>query len=226
MATAETQSGGGNLFPAFLIVLATSLFALLAYIVINTAIIQNTGAAGERKDAFKALVKFPDDVRRAVNVMLKSGVPVEKLNFAQTATGTNAVFDKVSYETPPAASGIAATWNFRGRGADGSGWFVSGIGTDAAGGADVFGYLSGLSQPDCEDINEALGLPEIPAIEKTTVNLGKKSKSRAVAGDNGWSFNARAALTPPDPKPAACVQNGKNAKGEPLYIYYHVIVAK
>lgn len=226
MATAETQSGGGNFFPAFLIVLATGLFALLAYIVINTAIIQNTGAAGERKDAFKALVKFPDEVRRAVNVMLKSGVPVEKLNFAQTATGTNAVFDKITYETPPAASGIAATWNFRGRSADGSGWFVSGVGSDEAGGADVFGYLSGLSQSDCEDINEALGLAEIPAVEKTTVNLGKKSKSKAVAGDNGWSFNARAALTPPDAKPAACVQNGKNAKGEPLYIYYHVIVAK
>lgn len=226
MATAETHNRGGNFFPAFLIVLATGLFALLAYIVINTAIIQNTGAAGQRKDAFKALVKFPDEVRRAVNVMLKSGVAVEKLNFAKEATGTNAVFDKVTYETPPAASGITATWNFRGRSADGSGWFVSGIGTDAAGGADVFGYLSDLSQSDCEEVNQALGLPVTPAIEKTTVNLGKKSKSKAVAGDNGWSFNARAALTPPDPKPAACVQNGKNAKGEPLYIYYHVIVAK
>jgi hypothetical protein len=226
MATAVTQGKSGNFFPAFLIVLATGLFALLAYIVINTAIIENTGAAGERNDAFEAVVKFPAEVQRAVNVMLKSGVPVEKLNFAQTATGTNAVFDKVTYETPPAASGITATWNFRGRSADGSGWFVSGIGSDAAGGADVFGYLSGLTQSDCEDINGALGLPETPAIEKTPVNLGKKSKAKAVAGDNGWSFNARAALTPPDPKPAACVQNGKNAKGEPLYIYYHVIVAK
>ena len=226
MATAETQGKGGNFFPAFLIVLATGLFALLAYIVINTAIIENTGAAGERKDAFKALTKFPDEVRRAVNVMLKSGVPIEKLNFAEKATGTNAVFDKVTYEAPPAASGITAAWNFRGRSADGSGWFVSGIGTDSAGGADVFGYLSGLSQSDCEDINEALGLSEIPAVEKTPVNLGKKGKAKAAAGDNAWSFNARAAMTPPDAKPAACVQNGKNAKGEPLYIYYHVIVAK
>ncbi|MDI1228015.1 MAG: hypothetical protein PSY14_10055 [bacterium] len=226
MTTAETQGKGGYFFPAFLIVLATGLFALLAYIVINTAIIENTGAAGERKDAFKALIKFPDETRRAVNVMLKSGVDVAKLNFAEKATGTNAVFDKVTYESPPAASGIGANWNFRGRSADGSGWFVSGIGSDEAGGADVFGYLTGLTQSDCEDINEALGLNEIPAIEKTTVNLGKKSKAKAVAGDNGWSFNARAALTPPDPKPAACVQNGKNAKGEPLYIYYHVIVAK
>jgi hypothetical protein len=226
MATAETQGKGGNFFPAFLIVLATGLFALLAYIVINTAIIENTGAAGERKDAFKAVVKFPDEVRRAVNVMLKSGVPIEKLNFAEKATGTNAVFDKVTYEAPPAASGITAAWNFRGRSADGSGWFVSGVGSDDVGGADVFGYLSGLSQSDCEDINEALGLSEIPAVEKTTVNLGKKGKAKAVAGDNAWSFNARASLTPPDAKPAACVQNGKNAKGEPLYIYYHVIVAK
>ncbi len=226
MAEAQVQGKGGSFLPAFLIVLATGLFASLTYIVINTAIIENTGAAGAHKDAFKALVKFPVEVQRAVNVMLKSGVDIAKLNFAQTATGTNAVFDKVAYEAPAAPSGITANWNFRGRSTDGSGWFVSGIGTDAAGGADVFGYLSGLTQADCEDINEALGLAETPAIEKTTVNLGKKSKSKAVAGDNSWSFNARAALTPPDPKPAACVQNGRNAKGEPLYIYYHVIVAK
>ncbi|HYD17698.1 MAG TPA: hypothetical protein VEF76_04380 [Patescibacteria group bacterium] len=217
---------GGNIVASLLIVIAVGLFALLSYTVINTVIIENTGVTGARKDAIAQLVKFPGEVQHAVNVMLKSGIKVSSLNFGQAATGTNAVFEKVEYAGPQPDSGIQGNWNFRGRGADGSGWFVSGIGTDGPDGKDVFAYLSGLSQADCEDINKALDVPNPPLAEKTPVNLGKKAKKKDIAGDNAWSFNAWNAATPPAPKPAACVQNGKNAKGEPLYIYYHVIVAK
>lgn len=212
----------------FLILVAVALFAALSYVVMQGG--RTSGTISEKDDqmaAFARLTQFPEAVRTTVEKMLLTGTKISDLDFGRNVEGQNAVFQHTRYQNPPLAIGTTADWGFKTVGADGSGWFVAGIGTDGAEGKEVFAYLDGLDQAGCEMIKKALGLAAGPLTEATTVNLsGKGGAPEGVAGDNDFTFNAHNASTPPHPEPASCVRSGFKEDKSPNYIYYHVIVAK
>lgn len=213
----------GNAF--FLILIAVALFAALSYVITQGGKTGNIGDKDDKIAAFARLVQFPVSVQTTVNKMLLTGADVTELDFRRDAKGKGAVFEHMQYQNPPLSIGASTDWGFKGVSKEGEGWFVSGIGTDDAGGKDVFIYLDGLSKDGCEHVKKALGLATLPLSESFTVDLEKPGTAGATAGNNAWSFNIHNAVTPPDPQPASCVRNG-NRKGEPNYVYYHVIVAK
>ena len=212
----------------FLILVAVALFAALSYVVMQGG--KPAGGLTEKDDqmaAFARLTQFPEAVRTTVDKMLLTGTDISELNFDRNAEGKGAVFQNTRYQNPPLSIGTTADWGFKTHPADGTGWFVAGIGTDEKDGKDVFAYLEGLDQPACEQIKKALGLAASPLTEATTVNLeGKGGSAEDGAGNNDFTFNAHNAAVPPDPQPATCVRNGFKADKTPNYIYYHVIVAK
>lgn len=210
----------------FLILVAISLFAALAYVVMGGG----GGGGISEKDvqmaAYARLTQFPPLVAEEVKKKLDAGADVTQLDFSFNGKGKDAVFEHLQYQSPGLAIGGGIDWKFTGIGEKGEGWFVSGIGGNGRDGKDVFAYLDGLTQENCEHINKALGLSITPLTEANTVDLNTPGGPDAEAGNNNWSFNAHNATTPPDPQTAACVRNGNTQKGAPKYSYYHVIVAK
>lgn len=213
----------------FLILVAVALFAALSYVVMQGG--KTSGSLTEKDDqmaAFARLTQFPEAVRTTIEKMLLTGTDVTELDFGRNAEGKGAVFQNVRYQNPPLSIGTTSDWGFKTHAADGTGWFVAGIGTDDANGKDVFAYLEGLDQPACEQIKKALGLSASPLTEATTVNLdGTGGAADATAGNNDFTFSAHSVATPDQvPPTASCVRNGFKADKSPNYVYYHVIVAK
>jgi hypothetical protein len=202
-----------------LVLVAILLFAALAYVVTQVTPVSRQAAAAGLRTA-QRVAAYPAAIEAAVKRMLSDGIAVTALDFRPGDEGAAEVFSPangLAYRSPAAALGNRTEWSFKGIDAGGSGYFISGIGTDGPEGKDVIAYLSDVPKPVCEDINEALGLKREPLAETPPVELnGKGGGPKDTAGKNAYSFNAYA----DDPKPGACVQNGSK------YVYFHVIVAK
>jgi hypothetical protein len=201
----------------FLVLIAISLFAALAYVVTQATPGGRT-ASGLRTVA--RVAAYPAAIQSAVKKILAGDVAPSELDFSTEAEGKAAVFSStfgLAYRSPEPAVGQGIEWNFKGISPDGRGFFIAGIGTDGPKGKDAIAYLDNLSLKACEGINEALGLLSKPLPEIPSVNLdGKGGGSKDSAGKNPYTFHAYAAA----PKQGACVQNGDK------YVYYHVIVAQ
>lgn len=187
----------------------------------------------ERAELITAQVtQFPAVVRAGVARLMKNGVPVYRIDFAPDARGPRALFSAqgggVRYQLPP--SGLIedqAHWRFKTVTDDNEGWFIAGLGSDAAEGKDVFAYLTGLPQALCERINRAYGLPATAKSEAMTIDLATPAGPDVVAGLNPWTFAAHGkpveasggiGQTPT----AACVRNGETGN----YIFYYLLAAQ
>ena len=187
----------------------------------------------ERADLITAqLTQFPAVVRAGVARLVKSGVPVYRIDFSPEARGPRALFSAqgggVRYQLPPA--GLIedkAYWRFKAVTDDNEGWFIAGLGRDTAEGKDVFAYLTGLPQALCERVNRAHGLPAAPKSEAMTIDLASPAGPEVAAGLNPWTFAAHG--KPVDASggigqtpTAACVRNGETGN----YIYYYLLAAQ
>ncbi len=187
----------------------------------------------ERAELITAqITQFPAVARAGVARLVKSGVPVYRIDFSPEAKGPRALFSAqgggVRYQLPPA--GLIedkAYWRFKTVTDDNEGWFIAGLGQDTAEGKDVFAYLAGLPLSLCERVNRAHGLPAAPKSEAVTIDLATPAGPDVAAGLNAWTFAAHgkpvdAAGGIGQTPTAACVRNGETGN----YIYYYLLAAQ
>ncbi|MBW7911709.1 MAG: hypothetical protein H3C49_10635 [Alphaproteobacteria bacterium] len=176
------------------------------------------------------VMQFPAVVRSGMARLQADGVPLDKIDFSPESKGERAVFHGkgggVRYQMPPEGLLQDGRWRFKTVTAAGEGWFIAGIGSDEAGGKDVFAYLQGLPREFCERLNQSLGLPAMPKVESVMIDLATAGAADGTAGLNAWTFAANSRPVGADGKtptpPAACVKNGN----EGMYIFYHLLAAQ
>lgn len=248
------QESGNALF---LILIAVALFAALSYAITSSG--RGSGNITNEQALINAgqLTQYPAMVRAAATRMILTGTQASLLDLSQNPNNpvtapqptllSNAVFStsggSVIWQNAPSNIGTATAWGWKaapGLGGDfaapQTGWFISGIGSDAATGKDIFGYLDGLSTAVCQQILKGLGLNSVVIrSEATTVDLSGASEGVAydqtgggnaasTAGNNAFSFNIWNTIALPDfpaanPQPFSCVSNnGGNL------VYYHAVV--
>lgn len=213
----------------FLILIAVALFAALSYAVTRSG----RGSGGiDREQALIAasqITQYPAALRTSITRMVVTGISVPTLTFLATDTTDAGVFSSsgggATVQAPPANIGTATVWRYKS--APGAGWYIHGIGTDTAGGKDVFAFLDGLTLPVCTQILRGLGLNGTPLVEATAVdftgtNEGLATQTGGVAAGtvspgaaNASVFFAHNAA----PQAFACTRNG--AAGN--YVYYHAL---
>ncbi len=157
----------------FLILIAVALFAALSYVVTQST--RSGGGSTEREKNILSsaqMTQYPTALRTAVIRMVLGGVSVENIKFDapgstgfSTLSSSQLVFHPqgggAAYQEGPAdlsASGNAPlAWSYN------TNFAVQGIGIDTAGGQDVVGFLPGISQGVCRQVNEELGVNPVTA---------------------------------------------------------------
>lgn len=208
----------------WLVLIAVALFGIISYVVSHS----DKRAVEDEKLMMAAaqVTQFPAAIRTALARLVAAGVALEDVDFSEMGTTNRSVFYSagggVAYQKPPYLVGSQNEWRFKTKTRDGKGWFIAGIGSDHAGGKDIFAYMVDVPIVLCEELNTSIGLPPQPRIEPAEVNLAVPGDAEAKAGHNAWTFSAHAQEKKTETPPAACVRNGVEG---PL-VYYHVLAAQ
>lgn len=203
-----TRSEKGNAL--FLILIAVALFAALSYAVTQS------GRGGGSVDREQALIsasqvtQYGAGLRTTITRMIITGTDAYNLDFTTTSGASNEVFDAAGggavEQDPPSTAGGSAAYDYLVPTTATSGFYIDGVGTDAA---DVILIAEDISVAVCTAINRGLGVtPEEPAVEDTEVDFdtaGVKAGATTFEAYDGEAF--------------ACV---RNATGNP-YVYYHAL---
>jgi hypothetical protein len=168
-------------------------------------------------------VQFGQIVAVAVRRLAERGVLPADMDFNPEGVTPQSVFYSqgggAAWQQPAALFGTQARWHFIGMDSSARGWFVPGAGTDAADGKDAVAYIDGVPAEVCQAINDRLNLGPQPMVQSLPVDFSTPGGEEARAGNNAWTFYARAAR---DSAPAACIQNGVSGP----FVYYQVIYAR
>ena len=209
--------------------IAATLFAILAYVVVQTGRGRGDAEREGAAIAANAVTQYAASLRTAVIRMTMSGIPANAIIFNSPGTGLkNEIFDAAGGGITASSSAPAGAGNITQGGLDGlannqwgykdvttkAGYYVKGIGTDAAvTGMEGLAYLHGVSTPVCQQILKGLGLN--PAIAKNTSII-----SWAAGLETGMvEANANTISGPGiDGNAFSCISNGVSND------YYHVLI--
>jgi len=179
----------------------------------------NLGVEAERvKLAASAIVQFSEVVQSAVQRLKDQGIRPEDMDFSIEGMEKNAVFSSkgggVTYRAAQQGGLITGKWEFKVPVAGQGGWYISGIGSDLAGGEDIFMTLQGIAEDVCSEINRRLGRGGDILAQRIPVDFAEPSGAGAVS--------AAAVISALPGVTAACVKNGNAAEN---YFFYRVLAA-
>lgn len=234
----KTKGKGERGNALFLILIAVALFAALSYAVTSSG--RGSGSISNEQALITAaqITQFPAAVRTAVTRMVITGTTASSLTFASPDSTTSGVFSTTGggaiLQTPPSNIGTATTWQFKSAPSTGTGWFISGVGTDtAATGIDAFAFLNGLTLPVCTQILRGLALNTTPRTEATAVvftggtneglatQTGGATNAQTGTAASAYAFNIWNTANPTvSPQAFSCVLNGTGGN----YVYYHALL--
>jgi hypothetical protein len=169
------------------------------------------------------IVQFSESVETAVLRMNERGLHGRDMDFSIEATGEMAVFSvrggNLAYRpAPQLAENVRPSWEFKKPLVDGSGWYVTGVGRDDIGGADVIMTLEGLPRSICVAVNRRLG--HAGKREEKIFEQRAQTQLSTPAPPDRVTPEASIAAAPGTR--AACIKNG--AAGE-HYFFYRVLEA-